>query len=195
MREADRSVPFRRRIPFRQFVLKVHSRCNLACTYCYVYEGPDQSWRERPARVAEETVRRTAERIAQHVTTHRLRSIRVDLHGGEPLLLGPTALIDHARTVRDAVPGDCAVAVSVQTNGTLLTEDAVRRFSAAGISVGLSLDGGSARLNHRRVDHAGRSSWPAVRRAAGLLAGVPAAYGASCAPSTWRPAPPRSTGR
>ncbi|MEF3115049.1 FxsB family cyclophane-forming radical SAM/SPASM peptide maturase [Streptomyces chrestomyceticus] len=177
MREADRSVPSRRRVPFRQFVLKVHSRCNLACTYCYVYEGPDQSWRERPARVAGETVRRTAERIAQHVTTHGLRSIRVDLHGGEPLLLGPTALIDHARAVRDALPADCAVAVSVQTNGTLLTADAVRRFNAAGISVGLSLDGGSARLNHRRVDHAGRSSWPAVRRAAGLLAAVPAAYG------------------
>ncbi|MEV5597153.1 FxsB family cyclophane-forming radical SAM/SPASM peptide maturase [Streptomyces sp. NPDC052496] len=164
-------------VPFRQYVLKVHSRCNLACTYCYVYEGPDQSWRGRPVRMAETTVRRTAERIAQHVTTHGLRSIRVDLHGGEPLLAGPAPLIGHARAVRDAVPADCAVAVSVQTNGTLLTADTLRQLSAAGLTVGLSLDGGSARLNHRRVDHAGRSSWPAVRRAAALLAGAPAAYG------------------
>jgi uncharacterized protein len=38
-------------VPFQQFVLKVHSRCNLACTYCYVYQGADESWRRRPARV------------------------------------------------------------------------------------------------------------------------------------------------
>ncbi|MFU0243436.1 FxsB family radical SAM/SPASM domain protein, partial [Streptomyces scabiei] len=35
--------------PFRQFIVKMHGRCNLACTYCYLYEGPDSSWRDRPA--------------------------------------------------------------------------------------------------------------------------------------------------
>ncbi|MFH8407027.1 FxsB family cyclophane-forming radical SAM/SPASM peptide maturase [Streptomyces sp. NPDC018019] len=166
-----------RPVPFQQFVLKVHSRCNLACTYCYVYEGPDQSWRERPVRVSEDTMRRTAERIAEHVSTHGLRSIRVDLHGGEPLLTGPAALTGYARTIRDAVPEGCNVSVSVQTNGTLLTEDILKQLSTAGMTIGLSLDGGSARLNRRRVDHAGRPSWPAVRRAAVLLADAPAAYG------------------
>ena len=34
-----------RPIPFREFVLKVHARCNLACDYCYMYELADQSWR------------------------------------------------------------------------------------------------------------------------------------------------------
>ena len=29
--------------PFRQFILKVHSRCNLSCSYCYVYEMADQA--------------------------------------------------------------------------------------------------------------------------------------------------------
>ncbi len=145
-----------RPVPFRQFVLKMHSRCNLACTYCYVYEGPDQSWRERPVRVAQRTMRRTAERIAEHVAAYGLRSIRVDLHGGDPLLAGPAALIAYAQTVRDALPHPCSVAVSVQTNGTLLTADILKQLSAAGITVGLSLDGGSARLNRRRIDRAGR---------------------------------------
>ncbi|WP_234345184.1 MULTISPECIES: radical SAM protein [Streptomyces] len=166
-----------RPVPFRQFVLKVHSRCNLACTYCYIYEGPDQSWRERPVRVAERTMHRTAERIAEHVAAHGLRSIRIDLHGGEPLLAGPAALIAYAQTVRNALPDRCSAAVSVQTNGTLLTADILKQLSAAGITVGLSLDGGSARLNRRRIDRAGRSSWPSVRRAAGLLADAPASYG------------------
>ena len=31
--------------PFRQFIVKIHSRCDLACDHCYVYATPDQRWR------------------------------------------------------------------------------------------------------------------------------------------------------
>ncbi|MEV6314776.1 FxsB family cyclophane-forming radical SAM/SPASM peptide maturase [Streptomyces sp. NPDC051776] len=165
-----------RPVPFRQFVLKVHSRCNLACSYCYIYTGPDESWRHRPARVPVRTMRRTARRIAEHVTAHRLRRIRIELHGGEPLLAGPGPVVAYARAVRAAVPAHCEVTASVQTNGTLLTARTLDRLAAAGIRVGLSLDGGSARLARRRTDHAGRSSWPAASRAARLLAARPEQY-------------------
>ena len=37
-----------RPLPFREFVLKIHSRCDLACDYCYMYTMADQSWRDRP---------------------------------------------------------------------------------------------------------------------------------------------------
>ncbi|WP_408907165.1 FxsB family cyclophane-forming radical SAM/SPASM peptide maturase [Streptomyces cavernicola] len=157
----------------------MHSRCNLACTYCYIYTGPDGSWRERPHRIPEATVRQVAYRIAEHTAAHRIGRIRLDLHGGEPLLAGPGFLVAYAdrvrAAVREAAPG-ARVDVTVQTNGTLLTPAVLDRFAAAGIRVGLSLDGGSADLNARRVDHAGRPSWPAVRRAAGLLAARPETY-------------------
>jgi uncharacterized protein len=32
-------------VPPNQFVLNVHSRCDLACDRCYVYEAANQSWR------------------------------------------------------------------------------------------------------------------------------------------------------
>ena len=38
-------------VPFRQFILKVHSRCNLSCTYCYVYEMAEQGWPALPRRM------------------------------------------------------------------------------------------------------------------------------------------------
>lgn len=155
---------------FRQFVLKVHSRCNLACTYCYIYSGPDQSWRERPVRAGDDVVRRTAARIGEHVAAHRIRAVRVDLHGGEPLLTGPGPVVGYADAVRDAVPEGTVVTATVQTNGTLLTPGTLDRLADAGIHIGLSLDGGTAALNARRVDHAGRPSWTAVQRAALLLA-------------------------
>jgi uncharacterized protein len=162
-----------RPVPLRQFVLKVHTRCNLACTYCYLYQGPDDTWRRRPARVPERTVRSTALRIAEHARAHGTREIRVELHGGEPLLGGPGPVVDYARAVRDAVPADCRVTASVQTNGTLLDRGALEALDAADIRIGLSLDGGGAGTNSRRVDHAGRPSWQAAVRAAGLLARHP----------------------
>ncbi|WP_395369546.1 FxsB family cyclophane-forming radical SAM/SPASM peptide maturase [Streptomyces tubercidicus] len=156
-------------VPFRQFVLKVHSRCNLACTYCYIYAGPDRSWRARPPTVPAATMQQTAQRIAEHARTHRLREVRIDLHGGEPLLTGPAPLLAQAAAIRAALPAGCTAAFGVQTNGTLLTRGMIDTLAAAGFRIGLSLDGGTPGLNRRRIDHAGRPSWPAVSRAVRLL--------------------------
>src|ERR1700735_5530424 len=93
-------------VSISQFVLKVHSRCDLACDHCYVYEHADQSWRGRPKVIARDTVAKTAERIAEHARQHDLSRVRVVLHGGEPLLAGPSRLGEHARVMRAAVePG------------------------------------------------------------------------------------------
>src|SRR4051812_33429490 len=79
-------------VPLSQYVLKVHSRCDLACDHCYVYEHADQSWRRRPRVMSAATVSAAADRIAEHAAEHRLPHVRVILHGGEPLLLGAGGL-------------------------------------------------------------------------------------------------------
>ncbi|MBB4951672.1 sulfatase maturation enzyme AslB (radical SAM superfamily) [Kitasatospora gansuensis] len=78
--------------PFSQFVLKVHSRCDLSCDHCYVYEHADTSWRGKPRTVSERVLAATADRIAEHALAHRLTAVHVVLHGGEPLLAGPAVL-------------------------------------------------------------------------------------------------------
>lgn len=83
--------------PFREFVLKVHQRCNLACTYCYVYESPDRSWQTRPRIMSDEVWAAASARIAQHAATHALSGVRVILHGGEPLLAGAANLRQHVQ--------------------------------------------------------------------------------------------------
>lgn len=169
-----------RAVPFHQFVLKVHSRCNLACTYCYVYEGPDTSWRDRPARVSDAVMARTARRVAEHAAAHELPVVHVNLHGGEPLLAGPAPLVDYVTRVRQAVAAACGhpcqVRATVQTNATLLSERTVSELAAAGIGIGVSLDGGTAGLNRRRADRRGRPAWPAARRGLAELARHPEAY-------------------
>jgi len=165
-------------VPFRQFIVKVHGRCNLACTYCYLYEGPDATWRERPARASEDVLSATAARIAEHARVHQLPEISLVLHGGEPLLAGADTLARFTGLVRASVPHGCEVRAVVQTNATLLTAPRLTVLADAGIRVGVSLDGGTAAHNARRVDHAGRPAWPAASRGARLLAeDFPHVYG------------------
>ncbi|MFS8198750.1 FxsB family cyclophane-forming radical SAM/SPASM peptide maturase [Streptomyces sp. CWNU-52B] len=163
--------------PFRQFIVKVHGRCNLACRYCYLYEGPDSTWRDRPAATPPEVLERAAYRIAEHAAAHGLTDLSLVLHGGEPLLAGADTLTRFTTRVRRSVPAACTVHATVQTNATLLTGDRVGALARHGVRVGISLDGGLPAHNARRVDRAGRPSWPAAVRGASLMADrFPQAY-------------------
>ncbi|MFC5819850.1 FxsB family cyclophane-forming radical SAM/SPASM peptide maturase [Nonomuraea harbinensis] len=155
--------------PFRQFLLKVHSRCNLACDYCYVYTLADQSWRSRPMIMAPELVDTVAQRIAEHARDHALDSVRLILHGGEPLLAGADYLRQAVRLVRENAGLEVRVDAVVQTNGVLLDKDVLRAFAEEGIQVGVSLDGTSDGNDRNRRYADGRSSYPAVAEALTLL--------------------------
>ncbi|MEU9041921.1 MULTISPECIES: FxsB family cyclophane-forming radical SAM/SPASM peptide maturase [unclassified Kitasatospora] len=158
-------------VPFRQFLLKIHSRCNLACDYCYVYESADQSWRRRPRRMELATVRRTARRIAEHAAEHGLDEISVVLHGGEPLLVGTGHLDALLGELSGAVAGGPRVRFSLQTNGLRLLEepsllDVLHRHRVA---VGVSLDGTRADHDRHRRLPSGVGSWARTAEAVRLL--------------------------
>lgn len=155
--------------PFRQFVLKVHSRCNLSCTYCYVYHMADSGWRGQPTVMSREMLAATVRRIAEHAQEHGLPLVRVVLHGGEPLLAGKEFIGHLAATFREAMPPDMTVQFSIQTNAVLLNEDFLRLFRAHDIQVGVSLDGTSAVHDRRRVHADGRGSHDEVARGVRLV--------------------------
>ena len=156
-------------LPFRQFVLKIHSRCDLACDHCYVYEHADQSWRSQPAVIAPETTAQVGQRIAEHAREHRLPEVRVILHGGEPLLVGPSRLAEIARTLRRAIEPVCRLDLRMHTNGVRLSAEFCEVLLAERVLVGISLDGDQAANDlHRRYAN-GRSSHDQVLRAVGLL--------------------------
>ena len=156
-------------VPFQEFVLKIHQRCNLACDYCYVYEHADQSWRERPRSMSRAVWQAALARIAGHVRRHGLGQVRVVLHGGEPLLFGVDALAELAGAVRAAMPASCRVELAMQTNGVLLDERAVAVLVEHGIRAGVSVDGVAADHDRHRRWPSGRGSFRAVERALTLL--------------------------
>jgi uncharacterized protein len=154
---------------FHQFVLKVHSRCNLACNYCYVYEAADQSWRRQPKSISQAVVHIAGERIAEHAETHCLDRVRVTLHGGEPLLIGHEDLYMVIDEIRRPIKENTELEIGIQTNGVLLDKRFTDIIQIERIRVGISLDGGrTANDRHRRYAHGG-SSFDDVVRAVGLM--------------------------
>lgn len=149
-------------VPFCEFVVKIHSRCDLSCDYCYMYEMADQSWRDQPRRMPREIAERTAMRIGEHARTHRLPEVALILHGGEPLLAG-RELISHLVTAtRDAVGSSVTVEASVQTNAVGLDQSYLCLFDELDIRVGVSLDGTAENHDRHRRFASGRGSYAAV---------------------------------
>jgi uncharacterized protein len=162
-------------LPFRQFVFKVHSRCDLACDHCYVYEAADQGWRTQPRMMSRETAAAGGRRIAEHVAKHALPRVRIILHGGEPLLAGHRhlgSLISEIRRPLNELDVPPRVDLRIHSNGLRLDRGFCELFTEHGVRVGISLDG-DREANDRHRRHAdGRSSYAHVLAALDLLRSV-----------------------
>ena len=156
-------------VPLDQYVLKVHSRCDLACDHCYVYESIDQSWRQQPTVISAEVVSQTAQRIAEHAWAHELSTVQIVLHGGEPLLTGVPRLREVITGLRAALSGICHLDLRIHTNGVRLDKNFCDLFAEHGVKVGISIDGDRAANDRHRRYANGRSSYDPVIRAIGLL--------------------------
>lgn len=137
--------------PFRQFILKIHSRCNLACDYCYMYEMTDQSWKGRPAAMSRATVVAAARRISEHATKHGLSTVQVVLHGGEPLLAGADLIDFIVKELHTALGAGVDLKLGMQTNGALLDELVLDLLLRYDIQVAVSLDGDKATNDQHRI--------------------------------------------
>ncbi len=129
-------------------LLKTASRCNIACSYCYVYQLGDQGWQRQPPAMSRSTIDAVVGRLDE-LRQAQGRDFAVVLHGGEPLLLGEALLTRLLTGLRARLPVGCTL--SVQTNGTLLTEPLLDLFSDAGATVSVSLDGPPKVHDARRV--------------------------------------------
>jgi uncharacterized protein len=153
------------RVPVDTYILKVASRCNLNCSYCYVYNKGDDSYKEQPYRMSSATVSALLKRVANYCVEQNLGSVTFIFHGGEPLLAGTDFVrrfvVEAATTLGDRIKPSYVL----QTNGTLLTSEWLDLFSEVGIVFGISLDGPKATNDRHRVNHAGEGSYDEVRRA------------------------------
>jgi uncharacterized protein len=142
-------------------LLKVASRCNLNCTYCYVFNMGDTGW-ERQPKLLQSTVR---ERIVEQLADlygQQGRPFSIVLHGGEPLMLGAQRLEALFAALSSAIP---ACGLHLQTNGTLLSNGILDICARYKVGISISLDGPQDVTDQFRVDHQGKGSFQRVIKA------------------------------
>jgi uncharacterized protein len=144
-------------------LLKVASRCNLDCGYCYVYHMGDDSWRSQPKLMSEQIAARVAASLGAQYRRQQI-PFSVVLHGGEPLMLGPERLAKLCRMLRADLPHPCGI--HVQTNGVLLSDATIDVLVAYDVGISISIDGPASLHDRFRTDHAGSGSH--ARVAAGI---------------------------
>jgi uncharacterized protein len=154
---------------------KVAARCNLDCSYCYVFNKGDTSWRRRPPRMSQEVFEAGIDGLRDACLRTGRDEVTVTLHGGEPTLVGPPRARAFFEAARCGLDGVADVRLGIQTNGTRLTREWVDLFAEYRVDVGVSMDGPRAVHDRRRVDRRGRGSHAAVLRGLDLLreGGVP----------------------
>jgi uncharacterized protein len=140
-------------------LIKVASRCNINCTYCYVYNMGDRGWADMPNQISSETTLAIAKALVE-LTRIQTRPFAVVLHGGEPLLLGPKKLAQVLSCLRSAVPADCSF--SLQTNGMLITEEVLDVCFESKTTISVSIDGPRYIHDRRRVGHSGQGTYDKV---------------------------------
>jgi uncharacterized protein len=143
-------------------VIKVASRCNLNCSYCYMYNMGDKSYLSQPKFMSDRLTDKLIDRVNEHCLENKVDEFLFAFHGGEPLLAGQEYFSRFVEQVKERLSQDIKPHFAIQTNGLLLNTSWSRLFASLDIQLGLSLDG-TEQVNDRfRLDHKGRGSYHKV---------------------------------
>jgi uncharacterized protein len=160
-----------------ELVLKIASRCDLSCNYCYMYELGDNTWKTQPRFMDQNIATVAAAKIGEYVRTHeRMTRFRIILHGGEPLLAGADRIRAITRVFQDAMPANVQLTVSMQTNGKQLTEEMLSLLPP-NIRIGVSFDGDAQSTGRHRLLPSGKSSHQSTLQALEILRTHPENFG------------------
>jgi len=150
--------------PLSSFLIKVHSRCNLMCDYCYEYNCGNTSWRKKPKEMSWDVYTRAVERVVEHAAKHSLAYCFFSFHGGEPLLRTPEFFRQAVAFAKErSAAHSITIDFGMQSNATLLNPEWVETLADLSISLGISLDGPEEAHNEFRVYSNGLPSYAEAR--------------------------------
>lgn len=141
--------------------------CNLSCDYCYYLEKKALLFPNKKTVMTDELLERY---IRSYIDAQSTPEMVFTWHGGEPLLRSK----DFYRRALDlqryyAERKGITVLNTLQTNGTLLTDDWCSFFRDNRFLIGISLDGPQAYHDAFRKDRSGHATFDRVLRGISLL--------------------------
>ena len=126
--------PFAR--PLYVMAKPVGAACNLRCKYCYYLEKSKLFPNEHNT-MDDETLERF---IRDYIQSQSMQQVLFTWHGGEPMLR-PLAFYEKVIELQKRYAGGRIIENSLQTNGTLITDEYAEFFVKNGWLIGVSIDG------------------------------------------------------
>lgn len=144
---------------FSSAILKIASRCNINCSYCYMYNLADQSYKVQPKIMSESIIKNYFSWMKAYCQKNNKKNFHTILHGGEPLLAGKETIRFIGELSRNVSSEDkIKSTLSVLTNGILLDEEWIELFTSYDIGFSISLDGPEEYHDSFRKDKAGNGT-------------------------------------
>lgn len=144
-------------LAFNLMLKPAGSLCNLDCSYCY-YLDKSEIYGGREPRMSVEQLERY---VKTYLEACEVPEVTFNWHGGEPLVLG----LDFYRKALEfekKYAGDKIVHNTIQTNGTLITDEWARFLAEERFLVGVSIDGPRDVHDRYRRDKGGAPTFDRV---------------------------------
>jgi uncharacterized protein len=170
---------------FNFVLVKLASRCNINCTYCYWFRDPEVY--NKPPVLTLDAEDQFCARLEQHIRKYELDQFLLVFHGGEPLLFPKYRFRDLQNKLSDIERRTgCKIERGLTTNAILIDEEWTSLFKAHDVNVTVSLDGPPEINDKQRVDFKGRGTLAATLRGLDCLraAGIEPGLISVCNPST-----------
>jgi uncharacterized protein len=139
--------------------------CNLNCEYCFYLEKQSLFGPNKQYRMTDDVLQAY---IANYITSQPTPVVEFVWQGGEPTILGIN-FFKRVIEIQKTFTGRKTITNSIQTNGTLLTEEWCRFLKIHNFMVGISLDGPREIHNRYRKDRKGNGTFDWVFRGLKLL--------------------------
>lgn len=151
-------------LAFNLMIKPAGSLCNLGCHYCYYLDKADIYGGKQPRMTLETLEKLTREYIA----ANDVPEVTFNWHGGEPLVMG-LDFYRKAVELQSRYAEGKIIHNTLQTNGTLITEEAADFFRLNNFLIGISIDGPADIHDKYRKDKGGLPTFDKVMRGLDLL--------------------------
>ncbi|WP_299896861.1 radical SAM protein [uncultured Aquimarina sp.] len=156
---------------FDALILKVASRCNLNCSYCFMYNLGDTTYKQQPKFMSYELVDEILDKTRQYILRYKKKEFSFIFHGGEPLLIDKKFyryFIKKANKLNQQL-SDVIFKYDIQTNGVLIDKSWCSLFRELNIYPSVSVDGTKKAHDMYRKDHKGNGSYDRVFKSVQIL--------------------------
>lgn len=143
-------------------ILKVASRCNLACTYCHWFR--DKSVYNFSPVIKKEIFDLLETRLIHYLLNYYPKpELSIIFHGGEPLLV-KKSFFDYmcSKLLEIGEKTKKSIKLGVTTNGVLIDDDWCKIFKNYNVGVSVSLDGDKDINDKSRIDFKGNGSYAKI---------------------------------